>query len=177
MGLCCAIWDQQNEKLKWVLCEDLVLDPYPQQAFFKFEQGSTLQNIAGILYVIKLTNEGNFDSVVKISSITVAQKTGGDSFSVTEIQTKMASLVGIEKPATKNGGFAEYGMTTSNVIRLDIPSGADMFEMADGVYSITINIMAKNEAGVWVNAGSRTVDMTVEQEVVSFAIAVTPTTA
>lgn len=171
MGLCCAIWNTQLEQLEWVLCEDLVLEPYPEeQAFFTFELGSTLQDIAGILYVVKLTNEGNFDTDVKISSIEVTQKVAGDAFSVAEIKNGLNTIVGIEKFVTKSGGSVEFGMSTDNVIRLDIPSGPIMFEMADGTYAMTFNIMAKDEAGAWMDAGSRTVDMTVEQEVFSFAI-------
>lgn len=171
IGLCCAIWNDEIEDVEWVLCENLVLEPYPEeQAFFTFEMGSTLQDIAGILYVIKLTNEGNFDTDVKISSITVTQKIDGDAFSVAEIKNGLNTLVGISKPVTKLGGSVEYGMHVDDVIRLDYPSGVNMFEMADGTYSFTIDILAKDEAGAWIDAGTRTVDMKVEQEVVSFTI-------
>lgn len=169
VGLCCAVWNPTTQQEDWVLCEDLAEQPTGAQAFFTFEGGSTLNGVSSVMFVVRLTNDGNADAGVKISSVDVTATSGGDAASIAEIQTAFENLI---EPFTTVSPTqsVEFSMNALNRIRLDIPAGADAFTMADGVYDVTLYIQAQDEFGTVLDAGSRTVSMQVEQEQIMFSV-------
>lgn len=167
-GLCCATWDSEAGELKWVLCEDLA-EQDATQAFFSFNDGDTLENMAAIMFSVKLTNTGNAPADVKISDVQVTNVSGGDIDGVAEIQSAFESLMG-EFQTVPTGNAAQYNMNTDNYIRLDVPEGTDAYQMTDGIYEITLSLSVMDEQGHITDGGSRTVQMDVSQENIQFAI-------
>lgn len=170
MGVCCAVWDAELKEEVWVLCETLVNNKADvSQAFFRFEGGDLMEAVSSIMFVTRLTNNGNFDTEVKISSVDVVSITGGDLSSRGEIKSAFNSLTSIWNPVIA-GEYTEFQMNWDDRIRLDVPGGLDEFTMEDGTYEVTLNIQSKDENGNVVDAGTRTISLEVEQEVISFSI-------
>jgi hypothetical protein len=170
IGMCCTTWDESTQSEEQVDCSDLVQSEQ-LQAFFTLGQ-DRLEKLSSIGFMIRAVNEGNIDGKVRISSISVTTL-DGDEEGIDEIESKMASIVGSFKNV-KAGSSADFAMPYENRIRLDIPSGINAFQMADGTYTVTINLEFEDENGQLTSAGSRTIDLVVEQEKIAFSIDVVP---
>jgi len=168
IGMCCSTWDSAQTKEISVPCEELVEDTNVQ-AFLTLDGANRLERLTSIAFMVRITNDGNFDTDVQISDVSAVAITDGDAAGEYEIESKMSSILHEWKTAPR-GGYADFPMSDNNKISLDIPGH---FEMTDGVYEVTITYLAKDEYGKTIPGGSRVISFFVEQEVIRFSIEVT----
>lgn len=171
IGLCCAIWNEQDQSEDWVLCDSLITkQKTAAQAFFSFNEGDQLANIARIATAIEVTNTGNTGAEIALTDVEVVAQEGGDVNAINEIQTAFINIPGYgQYDYIGTGASKSLSMLSAKSIRVDIPGGASPFVMADGLYKITLEFTAKDSMGAS-QSFTKTFYLRVEQEQLSFQI-------
>lgn len=180
MGLCCGTWDPIEKKTVWVLCDTLI-EQSTTQAFFTFEGGTTLSAIAEVMFSVGVTSDigNNANAGVRISQVSAINTIAGDAISATEIEDAFAGLVSLTFQTLAPGASYNWNMGCDYRIRIDVPETYDdticlrtinAFQVTDGTYEVILSIEIEDEQGFITSGGSRTVQLIVEQERLSFSI-------
>lgn len=167
IGMCCS--KLVNNVEVPVDCEEMIEKAPLAQAFFQVGSGSRLANLPSVYFMVRTKNNGNFDTRVRVSSIDVVAVTGGDEEGVRRIKDGLETLKSQGwKPAAK-GQTVQFGMGWDDKITLDVPT---VYQMTDGTYSVTVSMEAEDPSLVPSPAGQRTIQIIVQQEVISFDVEV-----
>ena len=178
--MCCGVWDDATSSIKWVPCEDTIVDT-PTQAIVTLGGGARSYDLVSIMLSAKVNNTGNLDINARLSAASSSIVSGGSATADTKFDNAWLPMIG-NITLVPQGQVRYISMTSCNPILLDTPAASTScgntlpaYTMTDGVYRQSITVVGTGVSSTVTSTQSTTVDVEVKQENIGFSIEVTQT--
>lgn len=160
IGICCVEYDEATKKFYQIPCTDAA-QAFQEQAIIQVGNGQPLIQ-PGILYSVRIENEGN----TAIQTSIISATTTGPAEGITEFNRAWQTIINQAPKTIQSGESTSFGMHLDDTIRLSVPD----FTMPDGTYTTTV--IAQGRSGATIIEETATITTRVEQERVGFSITV-----
>ena len=174
--MCCGVWDSVTSSIKWVPCEDTIVDA-PTQAMMRLGGGALSYQVNALMLGAKVNNTGNLDFNARLTAASSSIVTGGTAIADQKFDNAWLPIIG--NSTRVNMGQTQYmSMTTCNPVILDIPAAYSVcgntisgFVMPDGTYRQSITVTATGIAdATQTSTSTTTVDVQITQEALGFSL-------